>query len=198
MRVGIFSGTFDPVHKGHIAFAMHAIEAAGLDEVAFVPEPTPRNKTSVTHLGHRIAMLKLALKGHPKLSLLELPDKQFLPAKTLPRIRAAYPDATLAMLIGTDVLAHISVWPLVKPMLNEVGLIVAVRGDKDEAHARKLLGLLPAAPPETHVVTTGFPDVSSRAIRDALHAGHTPSGELKTINAYMKEHWLYARGLSHK
>ena len=88
-RIGIYAGAFDPVHKGHVSFALQAIELAGLDEVAFVPEPRPRNKAGVTHLSHRIAMLRLAVKGHPKLKILEVPDKQFLVATSLPRLRAA-------------------------------------------------------------------------------------------------------------
>ena len=65
-RIGIFAGTFDPVHKGHISFALQAIEAAGLDEVVFLPEPRPRHKQSVTDQSHRIAMINLAIKAYPK------------------------------------------------------------------------------------------------------------------------------------
>ena len=76
-KVGIFSGTFDPVHAGHIAFALEAMESAGLDKVYFLPESMPRRKSGVTHYAHRLAMLELALKPYNKLSILELPDKQF-------------------------------------------------------------------------------------------------------------------------
>jgi len=190
-RIGIFSGTFDPVHKGHISFALQAIEAAGLDEVLFVPEPRPRHKQSVTHQSHRIAMINLAIKAYPKLGLLELPDKQFSVATSLPRLVQKYPDAQLLMLIGTDVLGHISVWPNTRQLLKKVGLVVAVRGEKDERHAFQLLSQLPVEPSESHVIVSNFKAISSRDIRDAVKSGYMPDGMLSTVNKYAKANWLY-------
>lgn len=191
MRVGILSGTFDPVHKGHISFALQALEAARLDKVVFVPEPCPRHKQDVTHLGHRIAMLEIAIKAYPKLGVLELPDKQFTPYKSLPRIIQTYPDAELLMLIGTDVLAHISVWPNVRMLLKKVGIVVAVKGGKDERQAFQLLSQLPVKPPESHVLVSNYPKTASREIRAAIHAGKTPEGMLDTVARYAKENWIY-------
>src|SRR6185436_19512858 len=146
-RVGIFAGSFDPVHKGHISFALQAIEAAKLDRVVFVPDPLPRRKPAITHIAHRTAMLKLGLTGHTKLGLLELPDKHFTVASSLPRLNKAFPGDELLLLTGTDVLEHISIWPLVTTMLSRVGLVVAARGRVDEQHAHKLIGNLPVKPP---------------------------------------------------
>ena len=190
-RIGIFSGTFDPVHKGHISFALQAIEAAGLDEVVFVPEPRPRHKHDVTHQSHRIGMIELAIKAYPKLGLLELPDKQFTVGTSLPRIIQKYPDAQLLMLIGTDVLGHISVWPNTRQLLKKVGLIVAVRGQKDERQAFQLLSQLPVEPPESHVLVSNYKSIAARDIRDALKSGDKPDGMLATVNRYAKQHWLY-------
>lgn len=190
-RIGIFSGTFDPVHKGHISFALQAIEAAGLDEVVFIPEPRPRHKQDVTHLGHRVAMLEIAIKSYPKLSVFEMPSKQFTPANSLPRLIQRYPDTELLMLIGTDVLGHISVWPNVKMLLQKTGLVVAVKGEKDERHAFQLLANLPVEPPESHVLISGFKQVASRDIRDSIKRGDRPDGMLSSVSSYAKKHWLY-------
>ncbi len=191
-RVGILAGTFDPVHKGHISFALQALEAAGLDKVLFVPEPRPRHKQDVTHQSHRIAMLKLATKAYPKLGVLELPDKQFTVGTSLPRLIKEYPHAQILMLIGTDVLGHISVWPNTRQLLKKVGLVVAVRGQKDERQAFQLLASLPVEPPESHVLVSNFKLVSSRDIKDAIKAGDKPEGMLSTVNTYAKDHWIYA------
>jgi nicotinate-nucleotide adenylyltransferase len=190
-RIGIFAGTFDPVHKGHISFALQAIETAGLDSVVFIPEPRPRHKLGVTHLGHRTAMLELAVKAYPKLSVMQLPDKQFTPAASLPRLMQSYPDSQLLMLIGTDVLGHISVWRNIRMLLKAVGIIVAVKGDKDERQAFQLLAKLPLEPPEIHVLVSSFKLVAARDIRDALKSGDTPDGMLASVHNYAKEHWLY-------
>ena len=190
-RIGIFSGTFDPVHKGHISFALQAIEAAGLDKVVFVPEPRPRHKHDVTHQSHRLEMIKLAIKAYPKLGILELPDKQFSVATSLPRIIQKFPHATLLMLIGTDVLGHISVWPHTRTLLKKVGLVIAVRGEKDERQAFQLLAQLPVEPPESHILVSNYKAVASRDIRVALMSGNKPDGMLATVNRYAKQHWLY-------
>jgi nicotinate-nucleotide adenylyltransferase len=190
-RIGVYSGTFDPVHKGHISFALQALQAAGLDRVVFVPEPRPRHKQDVTHLSHRIEMIKLAIKAYPKLDILELPDKQFTVATSLPRLIQAYPDAQLLMLVGTDVLGHISVWPHSRTLLKKVGLVVAVRGEKDERQAFQLLASLPVEPPETHVLISSFKQVAARDIRDSIRSGDKPEGMLSSVEKYAKEHWLY-------
>ncbi|MDB5183123.1 MAG: Cytidyltransferase-related protein [Candidatus Saccharibacteria bacterium] len=179
------------MHKGHISFALQSLETAGLDEVVFVPEPRPRYKGDVTHQSHRIAMINLAIKAYPKLGVLELPDKQFTVGTSLPRLIQKYPDAQLLMLIGTDVLSHISVWPNVKALLKKVGLVVAVRGEKDERHAFQLLANLPVEPPETHVLVSNFKAVAARDIRDAIRSGDKPNGMLESVNQYAKKNWIY-------
>lgn len=190
-RIGIFSGTFDPVHKGHISFALQAITEAGLDKVVFIPEPKPRHKHEVTHIGHRLAMLELALKVCPNLDVMELPDKQFTVKSSLPRIKKQFPECELVMLVGTDVLKHISVWPYAKVLLKDVGLVVAARGQADERHALALLSQLPVEPPESHVVVSQHKMMSSSAIRADLKAGRETDEVLKTVKKYAAEHWIY-------
>lgn len=185
------SGTFDPVHRGHISFALQALAVAGLDEVVLVPEPKPRHKHDVTHISHRLMMLELATKAYPKLTVLELPDKQFTVATSLPRLIQKYPDAQLLLLVGTDVLGHISVWRHTRALLKKVGLVVAVKGEKDERQAFQLLAQLPQEPPESHVLVSNYQKVAGRDIRDALKAGDPPDGMLDSVAKYATEHWLY-------
>jgi nicotinic acid mononucleotide adenylyltransferase len=71
-RIGIYAGTFDPVHAGHVSFALHAMTVAQLDEVYFLPERLPRYKPGAAHFAHRVAMLKRAVKPHPDLQIIEL------------------------------------------------------------------------------------------------------------------------------
>jgi len=198
IRVGLFGGTFDPVHKGHIVFALQAMEMAGLDEIVFLPETLPRHKKDVTHVTHRVVMLKDALKPYPKLKVELLPDKKFLFATSMPRIRKLYPDATLNMLIGTDVLSHLSVWPMAKQFIKELGLIVAVRGEKDERHAHQLLASLPVEPRESHVLVSKHKFLASRDLRSELRKGNNPEGMLKSVSSYAKKNWLYDSVASEK
>jgi len=190
-RIGILAGTFDPIHKGHISFALQAIEEAGLDKVAFVPEPKPRYKQDATHVSHRIVMISLATKVYPKLEVLELPDKQFTVASSLPRLKQKFPKAQLLLLIGTDVLSHISVWPHVRTMLKETGVVVSVHGQKDERQALQLLANLPVEPPETHVIISNYKTAASRSIRADLKAGRPAKDVLAVVQKYASQHWLY-------
>ena len=76
-RVGIYAGTFDPVHVGHISFALQSLTAANLDSIYFAPERRPRNKQQVEHFAHRVAMIKRAIRPYRKFAILELVDTSF-------------------------------------------------------------------------------------------------------------------------
>jgi cytidyltransferase-like protein len=72
-RIGIYSGTFDPVHAGHMAFALQAMQEAKLDRLYFLPERRPRYKQGVEHFAHRVAMLERAILKNQALSKKKLP-----------------------------------------------------------------------------------------------------------------------------
>lgn len=190
-RIGIFSGTFDPVHKGHISFALQAIAEAGLDKVVFIPEPRPRYKHEVTHIRHRIAMLEVALKDQPKLSVVQLPDKQFTVKTSLPRIKRLFPDSELLLLVGSDVLKHMPVWPHVHDLLDKVGLVVGARDQTDERQALKLLSLLPTEPAENHIIITPHKMMAARNVRARLRAGEKSDELLPEVAEYAETHSVY-------
>lgn len=190
-RIGIFSGTFDPVHKGHIAFALLAAEKAELDEVWFAPEVKPRRKPHVTHYAHRVAMLKLATRPYKKLQVLELPDRYFLPAQTLNKLQRKFPHDQLVLLLGSDLFEHLGHWPRVEVMLAGMGLVVGARGNYDVAEALARLPSLPAQPREFHVLDSVERHVSSATIRADLRAGKPNDQLVKSVSDYATKHWLY-------
>src|SRR4051812_4657029 len=89
-RIGIYAGTFDPVHSGHVSFALQALKAAELDKVYFLPERRPRNKQHVEHFGHRTAMLKRAAQPHSQFEVLEMVDISFSVERTLPKLQKQF------------------------------------------------------------------------------------------------------------
>ncbi len=194
-KIGIFSGTFDPVHAGHIAFALAAAEQAGLDTVYFMPEQQPRRKEGVTHYAHRLAMLKLALRPYKKLRILELPDRQFTVRSSWPRIKKQFKDSEVHLLIGSDMLRLLSStdaasqWPGYKKFLHEVRLVVGVRDEIDASEASQLLATVQ---PGGVAVETDRPHVSSSAIRRALMQGKQHAELLGSLRSYIDEHWIYA------
>src|SRR4051812_5853101 len=92
-RIGIYAGTFDPVHAGHMSFALHARQMAGLDEVYFLPERTPRHKPQAEHYGHRVGMLRRAIRPYNNLAVLELVDKHFTVQRTMLGLRQVFKDS---------------------------------------------------------------------------------------------------------
>jgi nicotinate-nucleotide adenylyltransferase len=193
-RVGIFSGTFDPIHAGHVAFALKALERFGLDKVVFIPEAVPRRKEGVTHYAHRVAMIKLALIPHNKLSILELPDKQFSVQKTLPRLRKIYANDELYMLMGSDMVDLIiskeasKQWPGIGQLLSTIKIIVAVREKRiTEEHRHKIDLLQPGA----RILASTKPHASSADIRQALLSGKKHKDVLPSIQNYISNNWLY-------
>lgn len=190
-RIGIYSGSFDPVHKGHVTFALDAINSARLDRVYFAPEAKPRSKPGITHAAHRLAMIRLSVRLHRNLDLLDLPDKYFSANTTLPRLKQVFPDDELLLLVGSDVLEHMHNWPGVEFLLKHMGLVVAVRGQDDIANALQYASRLPAIPREFHIIESTKPELASRYIRHSLAAGNGSPDILPSVHAYAKHHWLY-------
>lgn len=192
MKIGIFSGKFDPVHKGHIIFALEAARLAGLDKVYLLPEPYPRRTETVTHLAHRVAMIRLAVEPYKKLGVLDLPDKSFSVARTLPRIQSKFPGSQLYMLIGSDIVKHLneSTWPGFERMLESTRLVVGMRVSDNQEHvATKLQEIIPSR--KFHVIKTEGTHVSSSEIRAALHRGENHDNTLSVLMPYIKSNWLY-------
>lgn len=191
-RVGIFAGTFDPVHAGHIGFALQALRAGRLDMVYFVPERRPRRKSSVTHYAHRLAMLKQALKPYPRLRILELPDRQFTVHNSLPRLRQQLPNANLALLIGSDVAMSLKDWPHIEQLLDSCELVIAARGTDQKLAILNLLEQLPIFPLAVTLIGSAAPDMSSSFMRSALRRNLHTHGLLSSVRRYARSEWLYA------
>lgn len=193
-KIGIFSGTFDPVHSGHIAFALGAVRLANLDSVYFTPEPLPRRKIGVTHYAHRLKMLEIATKAHERLNVLELPDKQFSVNKTMPRLKGIFPDDELYMLIGSDMLrmldssSAVLQWPGYQAMLKEFTLISGVRSTDNEFELTEVMSCIQK---EGLVVDTEHSHISSSDIRGSIMRGKEHSGALSSIGEYISQNWLY-------
>lgn len=193
-KVGIFSGTFDPVHAGHIAFALEALEKAGLETVYFLPEAAPRRKESVTHYAHRVAMLRLALRPYRNFKILELPDKQFSVNKTLPRLKNLLPGAEIYQLVGSDMLRMLGSaealqqWPGFQYYLESVHLVVGVRNDMEFDQAEECLKNIQ---PNGLIIKTDRAGVSSRDIRSALQRGRGHQELLVSLHDYIAKNWLY-------
>lgn len=188
-KIGIYSGSFDPVHLGHITFALQAITEAGLDKVYFLPERVPRDKYVYEHFGHRVAMIKQAIKPHSKLDLLELDDKTFSVNKTLPELQKIFKDKELVFLFGSDKVENIIKWSNAKKLLTSSSVVIGLRDGSSIEKVTEQSLLWPKPP--IKVIVSYWPALLSTEIRQTLQKGQVAEGLAKSVANYIKKNWLY-------
>jgi nicotinate-nucleotide adenylyltransferase len=114
MRLGLFGGTFDPIHVGHLVLAEQCREACRLDQVWFVVAGAPPHKQGDrTSVAHRLEMARIAIAGHASFAVSEIEAKRPGPhysVETLDSIRRDQPGDELFFLIGADSLADLPHW----------------------------------------------------------------------------------------
>jgi nicotinate-nucleotide adenylyltransferase len=203
MRVGIFGGTFDPVHLGHLILAEQAREQAQLDEVWFVPAPRPPQKEaqSITRFEQRVEMLALALAGNPAFRIDEIEKDRVGPsytADTLAELHRRHPEHVFMLLVGGDALIDLPTWREPRRILELAGLVVMDRPGSPSVRADELRQrlALPAEFPLSliHVEAPAI-DIASRYLRRRIAAGHSVRYLVpRAVEAYIQEKKLYRGG----
>jgi nicotinate-nucleotide adenylyltransferase len=130
--LGIFGGTFDPIHIGHLAVAERACDELGLEGVVFVPALLPPHKPHrvISPIADRVAMLELAIGGNPRFRWSDVdmrPDEPSYTVSMLERMQAEYPAAQLSFIVGGDSLRDFSTWHEPERILDLARLVVADR-----------------------------------------------------------------------
>lgn len=143
-KIGIFGGTFDPVHRGHLAVARAALRRLKLDKLYFIPAGVPPHKQRhpLADFRHRFRMLKLATAREPRfeVSRLEASGVHYS-IDTVRRIkRALQPGDRLFFLIGMDAVSDIATWWKAEELLRECEFVVTARPG---ASLRKVTLVLP-------------------------------------------------------
>lgn len=132
MRLGIFGGTFDPVHFGHLALAEECLAAANLDELWLVPAASPPHKggKKISRFDQRKEMLELAIAGNEKFKVepmeADRPGPSFT-IDTLEEIQKRKPDDELFLIIGGDSALEFSTWKDPAKIASLATIIVRIR-----------------------------------------------------------------------
>src|SRR5579872_3061345 len=132
MRVGLFGGTFDPIHAAHLAVARAAADRFGLDRVLFVPSAHPPHKAGVTHAPYedRVRMAEMACVGDPRfeVSRLEEGTARSYSIDTIEKLSARFaPGDIIFFIIGADAFAEIQSWHRWKDVVRSVRFVVVSR-----------------------------------------------------------------------
>lgn len=141
-RIGIYAGTFDPLHDGHIELAKASLHTANLDQVLFLPEKTPRIKQDVTPYIERCEQIEARIVGTAGLSLLKSSFDRFEVHTTMPWLQSLYPDAHLVFLFGSDVVNKMNTWDEIQTMLRDVDLVIGLRDDESKESVENKLATL--------------------------------------------------------
>ncbi len=202
MRIGVFGGTFDPVHFGHLIIAEQCREQAGLDRVWFVPSARPPHKQNddITPFDKRAEMIRLAIAGNPVFAVQELekdrPGPSFT-ADTLSELHERNPGDELFLIVGSDCLPDLPTWHEPERVIALAKLIVAVRPGWPVWPAEQLraaLRLPTEAALHEQTVTLPLIDIASRDLRRRFSEGR--SGRYfapHAVLAYILEKGLYRK-----
>ena len=168
-RVGLFGGTFDPVHNAHVALARAALASLVLDEVRWVPTGHSWQKDHhAVSAEHREAMVRLAMAGEPRFTLSRTERERAGPSYTLDTVRelhAAEPGTEWVLIIGQDQYARLHTWRDWPVLLGLVTLAVANRPGTD---------MQPSSEVQAHphrAVPLPMLDISATDIRTRIAAG---------------------------
>ncbi len=192
-KIGIFSGSFDPIHSGHISFALEALRRLGLDRVFFLPEPRPRRKQAVKALEHRVRMVQLALDNQPRLGVIVLEQARFTPHQTLPVLQARFKGSKLYMLIGEDMLDHLADWPHIDELVADVHFVIGTRKRTQAELKQHVNSLCKTRGLNFDYTVFRAKDavVSSSVVRTKLHHGQLPNGIDGKVLRYIHKNNLY-------
>ncbi|RQW19947.1 nicotinate-nucleotide adenylyltransferase [Bacillus sp. C1-1] len=163
-RIGLFGGTFDPPHHGHLLIAQEAQLQLGLDEVWFIPVSSPPHKvrTELTSGANRLALTKAAVNGQPAFKVLDLEIERkgkSYTYDTVRELRELYPQAQFYFLIGADMVEQLDHWYNISELKN---MVTFAAFDRPGSHIDDA----------TEVTRIPFPqiDISSSFIRERVRA----------------------------
>ena len=197
-RVGIFGGSFDPVHNAHVALARQALTELALDELIWLPAGRPWQKRRVlAPVADREAMVALAMAGEPRFTLSRIELLRSGPSYTVDTVRelrALRPGVSWHLLIGQDQYAAFPTWHGWEELLGLVTLAVADRAaDRAVDHLDAPLNADSQVLRVPHeAVALPMMNVSSTGIRARLASGHGIDGLVPAAVArYIARHHLY-------
>jgi nicotinate-nucleotide adenylyltransferase len=213
--IGLFGGTFDPVHFGHLRAALEVQEMLNVDDFRLLPAGTPPHRAPpVASAGHRLAMLRLAVSGHPGMTV----DDREMRRKgnsymvdTLCEIRSECGDVPLLLLIGQDAANALDTWHEWKTLFSLAHLVVMRRPESLVSWSGELFETMQQCqvsdPERLRQQPAGLVlplevtqlAISSTGIRSRLYAGQSASFLLPDrVIDYIVQNRLYFAGVAGK
>lgn len=199
MRIGIFGGTFDPIHTGHLIIAEQCREQANLDEIWFIPTARPPHKSrDLTPFDKRVDMIQLAIAGHPQFRLSDIEKERPGPSYTADTLSALHdqrPEVDWHLLLGSDCLPDLPGWHEPLRVVSQAKLVVVARPGWPVWQAEQLrnaLRLDESQPLHLQIVPVPLIEIASRDLRRRVSEGRSIRYFVPAaVGAYIADKGLY-------
>jgi len=210
-RVGLFGGTFNPVHLGHLRGAEEILEAFSLQEVVFIPAAIPPHKVrmEVIEARHRLEMVRLATATNPRFSTTDIelsrPGKSYS-IDTIRYFRERCQDA-LFFILGGDAFVEIEAWKDFQQLFSLCNFIVMIRPGYQKTpsnaqlpkalipvfrYKQKVKGWIHSSGHTLHFKEITYLDISSTKVRELIEKGESVRYLIPAeVDAYVQRHGLY-------
>ena len=196
VRIGVFGGTFDPVHMGHLIVAEDARAELELDKVLFIPAGQPWFKSyrQITDTQHRLAMVRLAVAGNKGFDVSDIEVRRSGPSytvDTLAELREQYKGSEFVVILGVDALREIDRWHQPR-RLFELASVVGMARPGATLDPSVLNAAIPGASDRMRLVDSTLIDISGTEIRQRVAAGLSIRYRVPAaVERYIHEHGLY-------
>jgi nicotinate-nucleotide adenylyltransferase len=198
-RVGVYGGTFDPPHLGHLILAETAVESLKLARVIFVPAGTPPHKRAGDvreSVEHRLSMVERAIAGNPRFALSRVDVDRAGPhysVDMLRLLREKYPGATFVFLIGADSLRDLPKWSRAHELIQLARLGVMRRPDA-EPDLDALERAIPGVRERIEWIAAPRIEIAAHVVADQIAAGCSVRYQVPdAVLAYIQQHGLYRK-----
>ncbi len=196
-NIGIFCGTFDPPHIGHLILASEAVQQLKLSQLLWVlaPEPPHKQDQAITPLQHRLEMLKRTVADNPDFEISRIEIDRPGPHYTVDTVRffaEQEPNADITLLLGGDSLRDLPTWRLCADLVAGVSKIGVMRRPDDSFDMPALESKIPGLTDKVCFIDALLQNISSREIRRRVASGETYRYYvLPAVHDYIESNHLY-------
>ena len=196
MRIGVFGGTFDPIHMGHLIVAEDARASLELDKILFIPAGQPWFKSyrQITEAHHRLAMVRLAVEGNPSFDVADIEIRRTGPSytvDTLSELRVLYPDAEFIVILGVDALREIDRWHQPRKLF-ELASAVGMARPGASLDPSVLNAAIPGASSRMRLLDSVLIEISGTEVRQRIAARRSVRYRVPdAVARYIHENGLY-------
>lgn len=209
-NVGLFGGTFDPVHNGHIELARFAMTCCQLSELIFIPSASPphKDRAGIASFQHRVEMLKLMVAAEKKFSISTIEEKLNPPSFTIDTLnlflKYKKEPENFYFIIGVDAFVEIHTWKNYKEVLKSVNFIVSARQGYSRLSFEKYMNTLRyflkgsvwhsyQSKKKIYYLREDVSDISSSDIREGIKGNNLRQGMISpAVLQYISTNGLYS------